>query len=204
MSGSQFRTTVAAMLIAASAPTLVDAQPRHNGGSAPQGLQAPKEATQYDFLIGQWELTVKPKAMTLGQKIHGTPKLRGTWKGWRAMEGWGVEDDLRIVDASGNPVALTHFTRLYDATEKKWVVAAADVYRGRIVLSNPIFANGEFQSTSSSTDAAGKPVMTRSRLSKITATSFHFEQDRSEDGGKSWTEGMLVIDAKRTAATAPR
>ena len=26
----------------------------------------------------------------------------------------------------------------------------------------------------------------------------------SSDGGKSWTEGMLIIDAKRTAATAPR
>ena len=76
------------------------AQAQHGGG-VPQSRTAPAEAAQFAFLIGQWELAVHPAASNLAQKIHGVPKLVGTWKAWRAFDGFGVEDEMRITDESG-------------------------------------------------------------------------------------------------------
>ena len=109
---------------------------QHGGTQPMQSHTAPPEAAQYNFLVGQWDLVVKPAATGLAQKVHGTPKLIGTWKGWREFDGWGIEDELRITDASGNPLSLSHAMRYYDATLKKWRGVGLDVYRS--VVSNSI------------------------------------------------------------------
>ena len=107
-------------LVAAMALLPLAVRAQHAGGSETVGeTRAPREATQYDFLVGQWELTVTPKVSGLVGLIHGAPKLRGSWKGARALDGWGIEDELRIADESGNPVAYTHFVRMYDAKAKR-------------------------------------------------------------------------------------
>jgi hypothetical protein len=54
------------------------------------------------------------------------------------------------------------------------------------------------------TDAEGKPYLTRTRFTEIGPTSFRMQLDRSADGGKTWDEGVLKIEAKRVAAVAPR
>jgi hypothetical protein len=183
-------------------PAVVVAQ--HAGGGPSLVTRAPTEASQYDFLVGQWELTVKPQATTLAARIHGVRKMSGTWKAWRVLEGWGIEDELRIVDASGNPQAFTHFVRMYDATAKHWQLSAMDPYRGRMTSSTAEWRGNEMVGIAPGTDADGTSYMTRTRIGSITANSFHYQQDRSTDGGKSWSEGVLTIDAKRVAATAPR
>ncbi len=53
-----------------------------------------------------------------------------------------------------------------------------------------------------STDAEGKPAITRTRYYDIGADSFHMQQDRSTDNGQTWEESVLTIDAKRAAASA--
>jgi hypothetical protein len=178
------------------------ARAQHGGGAAMR--TAPAEAAQFAFLVGQWELTVKPAAQGLAQKIHGVPKLVGTWKAWRAFDGFGVEDELRITDESGNPRTLSHAMRYYDATVKRWNTSALDVYRGVFTTSTAQWRDGMMTGTSRGVDADGKAYLTRARYSDITPTSFRFRQDRSEDGGATWTEGVLTIDAKRVAATATR
>src|SRR6476620_1759578 len=106
------------------------AQAQHGGGQPAPSRTAPPEAAQYNFLVGQWDLVVKPAATGLAQKIHGTPKLIGTWKAWRDFDGWGIESELRITDASGNPMNLSHTRHYFDATSKKWKSVGLDVYRG--------------------------------------------------------------------------
>lgn len=196
------KTRIAVALSVFLLPALMLAQ--HGGGAPPLDTKPPREAQQYAFLVGQWELDVKPKATTLATRIHGMPKLQGTWKAWRALDGWGIEDELRIVDAAGNPLALTHFVRVYDAAARRWNVSALEVYRGRFTVNNASLQDGEMRSSSSGTDAEGKPYLSRVRISAITPTSFRYQQDRSMDGGKKWMEGFLVIEARRTAAIAPR
>jgi hypothetical protein len=191
---------VLAVLIA---PVPVRAQ--HGGGAAaaPAVKPAPREAAQFNFLVGQWELDVHPVATTLAQKIHGMPKIVGTWKGWRGLDGYGIEDEMRITDKSGNPMSLTHAVRYYDANAKRWSSMTLDVYRGTFNPSSAEWRNGEMIVMGRGTDRDGKTYMARSTYSKITAGSFRFTQERSTDNGKSWKES-LTIDAKRVAATASR
>ncbi len=174
-----------------------------HGGSAP-ARSAPAEARQFAFLIGQHELVVKPAASRLAERIHGVPKLVGTWKAWRALDGFGIEDELRVTDQSGNPQTLVHAVRYYDASAKRWTSSTIDVYRGVFSSSTGEWRDNAMTTTTRGTDGDGKPYLARSRYYDITPTSFKVRQDRSTDDGKTWKEGVLTIEAKRVAAAAPR
>ena len=80
------RWMIAAMI--ALPPTALYAQ---HGGASPSIATPPREATQFDFLIGQWDLVAKPAATTLAMRIHGAPRFVGSWKAWRAFDGFGIE-----------------------------------------------------------------------------------------------------------------
>ncbi len=177
---------------------------QHAGGGAPPQTTAPREASQFDFLVGQWDLTVRPLVPGLAARIHGSPRLGGTWKAWRSLDNWGVEDDLRIVDGSGNPMSLGHSVRVYDATAQKWSQTTLDVYRARFTAATAEWQGNRMVLTGHGTDAEGKAYVLRTTFSDITATAFKFQQDRSYDDGRTWTEGVLRIEARRTAAAATR
>ena len=187
----------------ACTPTLAVAQ--HGGaGQAPAlNTVAPREATQWDFLLGQWELDVRPVVNTLAARIHGGPKMLGTWKAWRGLDGWGIEDELRISDNSGNPRAFAHAVRVYDAPAKQWNNVVLDVYRGTFTNSTAQWAQNEMRTSSRGVDGEGKAYLSRTRFHEITPTSFRYLQERSTDDGKTWAE-TLRIQAKRVSATAPR
>ena len=175
-----------------------------SAASAPRAARAPREASQYDFLIGQWELTVTPKVSGLAARIHGVPKLRGSWKAWRALEGWGIEDEMRIVDESGNPRSFTQSMRVYDPAAQQWQVVTVDAYRQKVSQATARWSGREMISSGSGVDGDGDAYMTRTRITRIDARSFRFQQDRSTDGGKTWEEAALVIEAKRVSDAAPR
>ncbi len=199
---SRIQFTRLALIAIAALPSAAVAQ--HDGAAAALVTKAPKEATQYEFLVGEWSLDVKQKASGLAQQIHGVPKMHGTWKAWRALDGWGIEDELRITDASGNPLALTHFVRVFDAAAKHWKVSSVDAYRGTLTSATAEWKDGGMTSMADGTDPEGKAYISRVRISGITPTAFKYSLDRSFDGGKSWDEAVLTIDAKRTSATAAR
>ena len=178
---------------------------QHGGGAAPRTTStAPREATQFDFLVGQWEVTVTPKASSLGQRIHGTPRLSAIWKAWRAMDGFGIEDELRIVDGSGNPNAFLRTTRLYDAAQRKWTQMSLDVFRARFTPATAEWTDSEMRIRSVGRDADGAAYVQRVRFYDITPTSFKYQADRSTDGEQSWETAVLRMDARRVTATAPR
>jgi len=170
--------------------------------AAPGGATAPAEAKQFDFMLGQWELEVHPKVSGLAAMIHGAPKLVGTWKAWRVLDGLGIEDEMRIVDASANPISLSRALRIYAKADARWKVGGVDATRGRVSESSGQWQNGEMRLEGRATDAEGKPVITRTRYFEISADAFRMQQDRSSDGGQTWDEAVLSIDARRTAASA--
>jgi hypothetical protein len=193
--------SILAALVLLAAPAAARAQ--HAAPAFPARV-APPEAAQFDFLVGQWELTVKPKATSLAARLHGAPRLVGVWKAWRAFDGWGIEDELRIMDGSGNPISLSHTMRAYDATAGQWAQSGFDVYRGQFRSATAQWKDGEMLVSASGTDSEGKPVLSRFRFYQITSTGFTARQDRSVDNGKTWEEGVLTIEARRVAATAER
>lgn len=174
-----------------------------HGGGAPAVKTPPREASQFNFLVGQWELSVTPAASSLAQRIHGTPKLLGIWKAWRALDGFGIEDELRITDNSGNPMSLTHSVRFYDGAARRWKTSTVDVYRGAFISAAAEMRGSEMLTSSQGTDTEGKPYLSRGRYTSISANGFRFVQQRSTDNGKTWKDN-LTIDAKRVAATAAR
>jgi hypothetical protein len=169
--------------------------------AAPAAVSEPAQATQFDFLLGQWELDVHPKVSGLAAMIHGTPKLVGTWKAWRAADGLGIEDEMNIVDASGNPLSLNRTQRTYVAAENHWKIHGYDVNRKRDSEAIGTMQDGEMHLSGKFTEG-DSTVLTRTRYYAISADSFHMQQDRSSDNGQTWEEGTLTIDAKRTTATA--
>lgn len=193
--------TTAVLMVAVS--RAVTAQ---RGGAAASPIPAvPKEAAQFDFLVGQWDLTVKVPAPSLAVRIHGgMPKLMGTWKAWRGLDGFGIEDELRITDEAGNARGFGHTVRYFDPATRRWATMGLDVYRGRTTAGSAEWNGTEMTGTGTGTDADGKPSLTRSRWFDITPTGFKFQQDRSSDGGKTWTEGALRIEARRAAAQPAR
>ena len=177
---------------------------QRNGAVAASPTVAPKEGSQFDFLIGQWEVVTKPLAKTLGQRIHGVQKLPGVWKAWRALDGWGIEDELRLTDASGNPRLLTHTIRFFDSNARKWNLSTIDVYQSIVTASVAELKGKAMIVSSQGKEADGGAYLSRGSFTNITAQTFMYRLDRSYDNGKSWTEGFTTIEAKRTAAKAPR
>ena len=191
------------LLIVSAALIVASSAKAQHGGGTPPVRTPPREAAQFNFLIGQWELTVTPAAKGLGQKIHGVPKLTGTWKAWRALDGWGIEDEMRITDKSGNPMSLSHAVRYFDASSRRWKTSMLDVYRGVFSSSVAELRGSDIIASSQGTDAEGKPYLSRARYSGISPSGFRFVQERSTDNGKSW-DTNVTIDAKRVSATAAR
>lgn len=180
------------------------AHAQHGAASPGVGAAAPAEAAQFDFLVGQWELEVTPKASGLAAMIHGAPRLVGSWKAWKAFDGQGVDDELRILDASGNPKSLNHSLRIYDAKGQRWLVTGLDVNRARFSSSSGQWQAGEMRLEGGGQTAEGKPVLTRTRFMEITPDRFKMRQDRSYDNGANWEEGTLTIVARRVSRKAPR
>ncbi len=180
------------------------AHAQHGGGAPAVAAAVPAEAAQFDFLIGQWELEVSPKVNGLAAMIHGTPKLVGSWKAWKAFDGYGLDDELRILDASGNPMSLNCSQRIFDSKTKRWLISGLDVYRARFGSSTGQWQDGEMRLEGSSQNAEGKTVTTRTRYLEITADRFKMRQDRSYDNGATWEEGTLTIVAKRVSRKALR
>ena len=160
------------------------------------------DANQFDFLLGKWDLDAHPKVSSLVAMIHGTPKLVGTWKAWRAPDGSGVVDEMRIFDTSGNPIALNRWQRVWSSGEARWKVTGVDAYHAGISEATGSLQNGVVHIDGRFIDGNGKTTLTRTRYYDIRPDSFRMQQDRSEDNGQSWEEAVLTIDAKRIAATA--
>ena len=165
---------------------------------------APPEVAQFDFLIGQWDIEVAPKTSGLVAMIHGTPPLLGTWKAWRAFDGFGVDDELRVVDGGGNPKNLSRSLRIYDAKARRWIIESLDVYGPRFSAATAAWQGGEMHVSSSGSMPDGKPYQSRTRFYEISADHFTVRQDRSYDNGATWDEGALTINARRVAAKAQR
>ncbi|HZP66202.1 MAG TPA: hypothetical protein VFB32_07825 [Rudaea sp.] len=156
----------------------------------------------FDFLLGQWQIELQPKVSGLAAMIHGTPKLTGTLKAWRVFDGAGVEDELRIVDASGNPVALSRALLVKARDDGHWVVSTVDAYRATASEALGRKQDAELRLDGRGKGPDGRELLTRTRYFEIGADGFRMQQDRSYDNGQTWDEAVVAYTAKRTAAAA--
>jgi hypothetical protein len=191
-----------ASIALALTPSLTLAQLGGGQALATPSAVAPQEATQFDFLVGRWELDIRPVMNSLAARIHGSPKVVGTWNAWRSMDGWGIEDEIRLTDEAGNPRAFSHAVRAYDPIAKHWNSMSLDIFRGVVSAGTAEYAQGEMIVTTRGAEKDGKPFITRTRYFDISRTTFKVGQQRSTDDGRNWTE-TFKMQAKRVAAVTP-
>ncbi len=190
--------SVLAVVLLASLVVSYPASAQHGTAAANVSVNAPREASQLDFLVGEWDLNVEVPATTLAAKIHGMPRLVGTWRVRKALDGWGLEDDMKITDVAGNPKSMVHAVRYFDRNTRRWAISALDVYRGRFSTSTAEWRAGEMHVSGAGRDSDGKTYMIRTRVYDISPSRFKFKQDRSEDQGKTWKEA-ISIEARRAS-----
>jgi hypothetical protein len=157
-------------------------------------------ANGFDFLLGDWAIDVQVKVSGLAALIHGVPKLSGTLKARRTAQ--GIEDELVIVDASGNPRGANRSRRSFDAASGRWSITNSDDYHARQGSAVGRQEEGEMRIDGSYTEGS-ETTLTRSRYYAVSADAFRFTQDRSHDNGATWDEGAFAYDARRIAAPSP-
>jgi hypothetical protein len=155
----------------------------------------------FDFLFGRW-------------KVHLNRKAAGTNR-WTESDGYGIYrkvwggranlNEFFTENSNGHVEGLT--LRTYNPETHRWSLYWANSRDG--ILSTPqvgrfIHGQGEFYEQDNSD---GKGTLVRYVWSRITATSAHFEQAFSEDGGKSWDVNWIsdmqrLGDVEDTAASA--
>ncbi len=170
--------------------------------AADAGIQVSNAAEfhQFDFLLGQWQVKGEVKVGGLVAMIHGAPKLAGDWKAWHAADGKGIEDELRLTDASGNPVSSVHFTRIFSREENCWKITGIDARDGRGQSSTGRWQDGEMVVIGSGTDHDGTRYRSRTHFNAITSTGFRMVQDRSYDEGKTWDTAHVTLNASRSGS----
>jgi hypothetical protein len=159
---------------------------------------AAPEARQFDFLVGQWQVSGEVKVSGLMAMIHGHPKLAGSWKAWRTADGQGIEDDLTLTDASGRLLSAVHFTRSFSREENCWKISGRDADKGALPPATARRQGDEMLMTSSGTTPEGKHYRHRTHYLAVTPTGFRVVQDRSYDEGKTWDTGAVTLDVRRT------
>ena len=147
--------------------------------SADRGLH------DFDFLVGHWQVHHRKLKQRLANS-HERIEFNGTLNSQPLMGGYSNVDDL-VLDVPGAPyrgVAL----RSFDPKSQQWSIWWLDSRTPLGPLDPPMrggFHNGV--GTFYGDDTLNrKPVRARFIWSNITATSCHWEQAYSPDGGKTW------------------
>jgi hypothetical protein len=149
----------------------------------------------FDFLVGKWQTHQRKLKQRLANS-HEWIEFEGTLVNQPLMGGYSNVDDT-VLDVPGAPysgVAL----RSFDAKTRQWSIWWLDSRSPSDPLDPPMvggFHNGVgiFYGTDV---VKGKQVRARFIWSNMTATSGHWEQADSPDGGKTW-ETNWVQDITR-------
>lgn len=187
-----FRITVLALSVGifASASSLAQASEKvSQAGNAVSGLH------DFDFLEGHWQVHHRKLQKRLVNN-HEWIEFEGTLFSQPLMGGYAnVDDD--VFDVPGGAYRGVA-PRSFDAKSGQWSIWWIDSRTPTAPIDPPVkgsFHNGVGTFYADDTENA-KKIRIRFIWSKITATSCHWEQAYSPDGGKTW-ETNWVQDLKR-------
>ena len=152
-------------------------------------------ARDWNWLIGSWSV----RHRRLRDRLAGSTEwdeFSGTCTNWPLMGGQGNVDDNVLDLPSGRYRGVA--VRAFDVQTRQWAIWWIDSRKPGI--DPPVrggFADGVGTFIGDDT-WKGRPVKVRFRWTKITATSAHWDQASSGDGGATW-ETNWHMDFTRTA-----
>ena len=143
----------------------------------------PPEASQFEFLIGTWDVAEEPN-------LPGVPeKVTGRWTAERAADGFMVVDEFRISDGEGGTAYLGETYRVYNPSAKRWEFRFVEPYSGTWHEGTAVKVGDEMHLTQGT---PGSGSMTKIRYYNISRDHFSWISQRSRDGGKTWAPGAKI------------
>jgi len=145
----------------------------------------------FDFLVGSWRVHHRRLKQRLADNHEWVP-FEGTCVMQKLMDGYSNVDDnvLNLPEGAYRAVGL----RTYDPKTAQWAIWWLDGRMPFNPLDPPVkggFKNGVGTFETDDT-LRGKPIRVRFTWSHITATTAHWEQAYSPDGGKTWETNWLM------------
>jgi hypothetical protein len=157
--------------------------------------QAPRELSQFAFLIGEWSCEVK------AQGADGTwQTYRATWVGRYILDGYVIADEYRMTDHAGELIVHGMNFRSYSAEQNAWVMRWLDATRSSWVELGPAALGGVRVEAGTITfclaDSFAPGAICRVTFSNISAGHFTWTEEKSLDHGRTWT-AFVVVEAHR-------
>lgn len=149
----------------------------------------------FDFFIGKWNVRNRVLRGRL-KGSHEWEEFGGTTVARKILGGLGNFEEFTLERASGPREGAT--MRIFDPRSQQWSIYLADSVSGfdpRPAIGEFKDGRGEFYSQE---PFEGKSIFCRVIWSNITATSCHWEQAFSADGGRTW-ETNWISDFERIA-----
>lgn len=148
----------------------------------------------FDFIIGSWKFHLKKLDHPLTGS-HSWIEFDGTAVARRLWDGRANVDEVELDSPSGHIEGLT--LRLYDKASHQWSLYWANAADGTLgVPTVGQFKNGRGEFFDQE-NWHGRVILVRYIWSNITASSAHFEQSFSTDGGATWEVNWITDQVRQ-------
>ena len=154
---------------------------------------APRELSQFAFLIGKWRCEAKIKGENGSWQL-----FKATWVARYILDGYVIADEYRMMDSTGKLVMLGQNYRSYNTDKKAWVMKWQEALTSTWLDLGPDELGGvRVNDTSITYKAQFRPnEIHRMNYLNISADHFTWRGEASRDGGETWA-GIMVIEAYR-------
>ncbi len=160
-------------------------QPDADSPIGARNPNAPDGVSQYDFLIGDWDIEV-----TIFRGEQEPLAYEAKWHNHWVTNGYVVMQEWR------GPYSTGIELRSYDPAKNEW--QGRNIYQpspGTWYSNVAKFENNEMTVTTIRTDAEGKETISREIYWDIAETSFRIRTEQSVDGGVNWFRGKYELVA---------
>ena len=156
----------------------------------PEQLKVSYNAHQgdFDYLLGDWEFTSVSQDYWPG---------RGYWSAVRLAEGAQILDEYRVVGDAGETYFVTSTLRAYNAVADRWELVSVESGHGLHDVGTARKVGAEMHIEQTFGVMSKTPSLWRIRYYDIKPDRFSWTGDRSTDGGKTWANKWLQIEARR-------
>lgn len=143
------------------------------------------EVKQFDFWVGEWELTWL--GQNKGDVGHGTNSIKRIMDGCVVQENFsgGESLHLRGTSVSVFDARSLHWKQTWVDNEGGYLDFVGDFKDGQMILQREALRNG-------------KKVLQRMVWKNITANEFDWSWEASQDGGKSWQVNWPIHYKRRS------
>jgi len=162
-----------------------------------EGGHASTGASDFDFIIGDWDVHLKKligplTGSTVWVECEGTSKIRKMWGTSANSEEFEVHNAAQDLHIKGQTL------RLYNPDTHQWSIYLVNADKGVLSLPPVVgkFTNGvgEFYDQE---DFKGKAIFVRYVWRALSPNATRMEQSFSEDGGKTWEVNWICSMARR-------